>query len=314
MLTLEPLSQQLGVALTGSGPLSEVRPEEVREALTRHGAVLLRGFSPDTEAFKAFTNELCTDFSDYGGGGMRIGALNRQAVDNDKTLLTVTGHTQGFAMPLHGEMYYLPRRPGILWFYCARPPQDGGGQTTLADGAGIWEDFSPELKAFFEQNRIAYHRNLQDGDWQTTFLTDDFAEARRVATQQCDSVAAYPEERRLETRAVFDACLERDGRKIFINNLVNVWMAEWAFESGWIKENVGNSMPASCPMVVRTEKGERIPASLVEELNKVAERHTVEVSWQEGDVLMLDNAWIMHGRREARDKNRSILIRMGELK
>lgn len=314
MLTLEPLSQQLGVTILGSGPLSELRPEEVRQALEQHGAVLLRGFDPTTEEFKSFTDRLCHDFSDYRAGGMRIGALNRQSVGNDKTLLTVTGHTQGFAMALHGEMYYLPERPSILWFFCQKPPQDGGGQTTVADGARIWEDLPEEIQSFFRQNRLAYHRNLQDGDWQTTFLTDSFEEAKKLAAEQCDSVAAYPEERRLETRAVFEATLSRGDKTIFINNMVNVWMAEWAFESGWIQENVGSAMPKICPMVVRTEKGERIPAALVEELNKVAERHTVEVNWQQGDVLMLDNSWIMHGRREARDKNRSILIRMGELK
>lgn len=308
------LSQELGLTLNGTGPLDALDRNNVVAGLQQHGAVLMRGYAPTTEEFKAFTDSLCRDFSDYGGGGMRIGALNRQAVDNDKTLLTVTGHTQGFAMPLHGEMFYLPVRPSILWFFCARPPADGGGQTTLGCGARIWEDFPETLKAYFTKNRIAYHRNLQDGDWQTTFLTEDFAEARRIASEQCDSVAAYPEERRLETRAVFDATLDHDGRTYFINNLVNVWMAEWAFESGWIKENVGQGMPSICPMVVRTESGERIPASLVEEINQVVERHTVEVSWQQGDVLMLDNLKVMHGRREARDKNRSILIRMGELK
>ncbi len=308
-----PLSEHLGITLSGSGTLGEVHEDEVWRGLKEHGAVLLRGFKPSTEEFKAFTDRLCHDFSDYKAGGMRIGALNRQAVDNDKTLLTVTGHTQGFAMALHGEMYYLPVRPHILWFYCQRPPTDGGGQTTLADGARLWEAFSPELKSFFEHNRLAYHRNLMDGDWQTTFLTEDFEEARKLAESQCDSVVAHPEEHRLETRSVFEATLTgTDGEKIFINNMATVWMAEWAFESGWIKENVGSIQTAVCPMVVRTEAGERISARVMEELSETAERLTVEVSWQEGDVVMVDNARVMHGRREARDKNRSILIRMGE--
>ncbi|MEW6278795.1 MAG: TauD/TfdA family dioxygenase [Candidatus Eremiobacterota bacterium] len=310
-----PLSDRLGIALQArpGQTLADLDPPLVQDAFRKHGAVLLRGFSGDTDGFKAFTDRLCHDYSDYSGGGMRVGILNRQAIGNDPTLMTVTGHTQGFSMALHGEMYYLRKRPRILWFYCQTPPADGHGQTTVCDGAELWAALPPEVQSYFQQNRLAYHRHLADGAWQTTFFCEDLEQARALAAAQCDHVQVDLQERWLETREVFPATLEGpDGRPVYINSMASAWDAEWAFESGWIQQNLGEGVAPRCPMVVRTEAGERIPRAIREEVERVAESLTVEVNWQAGDVLMVDNAWMMHGRRQARDKNRSILIRMGE--
>lgn len=46
------------------------------------------------------------------------------------------------------------------------------------------------------------------------------------------------------------------------------------------------------------------------ELNEIAERISIEISWQKGDILMIDNTRIMHGRRAFEDKQRDIYIRL----
>ena len=53
-----------------------------------------------------------------------------------------------------------------------------------------------------------------------------------------------------------------------------------------------------------------ITDDIVSELNEVAERITTEISWKTGDILMVDNTRIMHGRRAFYDTQRDIYLRL----
>jgi alpha-ketoglutarate-dependent taurine dioxygenase len=53
-----------------------------------------------------------------------------------------------------------------------------------------------------------------------------------------------------------------------------------------------------------------ITDDIVSEINKIAERLITEISWQKGDILMLDNTRIMHGRRAFFDNQRDIYLRL----
>ena len=48
----------------------------------------------------------------------------------------------------------------------------------------------------------------------------------------------------------------------------------------------------------------------MEELNQIAERITTNINWKKGDILMIDNTRIMHGRRAFTDETREIYIRL----
>ena len=53
--------------------------------------------------------------------------------------------------------------------------------------------------------------------------------------------------------------------------------------------------------------------ALIAELTQICEKHTQEVNWQNGDVVILDNKRIMHGRRqiEVSLAERKLYIAMG---
>lgn len=51
----------------------------------------------------------------------------------------------------------------------------------------------------------------------------------------------------------------------------------------------------------------------VEALRVLAEACTVEINWQDGDIAVLDNARVMHGRRAIADTDRTLFIGMGSL-
>ncbi len=43
--------------------------------------------------------------------------------------------------------------------------------------------------------------------------------------------------------------------------------------------------------------GKVVPEKFIDEIKQVAEEITVDHSWQQGDVVMVDNVRFMHGRR-----------------
>ena len=49
---------------------------------------------------------------------------------------------------------------------------------------------------------------------------------------------------------------------------------------------------------------------VVSEVNKNAEKITTEISWKKGDILMVNNTIIMHGRRAFADNKRDIYLRL----
>ncbi len=50
--------------------------------------------------------------------------------------------------------------------------------------------------------------------------------------------------------------------------------------------------------------------NIVSEIQKIAERLITEISWQKGDILIVDNTRIMHGRRAFSDNQRDIYLRL----
>ncbi|MDJ0688013.1 MAG: TauD/TfdA family dioxygenase [Xenococcaceae cyanobacterium MO_188.B32] len=64
------------------------------------------------------------------------------------------------------------------------------------------------------------------------------------------------------------------------------------------------------PKIVSFEDGSEIDDEIMSELNEIAEKITAEISWKKGDILMVDNTRIMHGRRAFLDEKRDIYIRL----
>ena len=46
-------------------------------------------------------------------------------------------------------------------------------------------------------------------------------------------------------------------------------------------------------------------------IRDIAETATHEINWQDGDIAILDNTRVMHGRRAIADANRNLFIGMG---
>ena len=49
----------------------------------------------------------------------------------------------------------------------------------------------------------------------------------------------------------------------------------------------------------------------MDEVRHVTAELTVDIRWQDGDLVMIDNRRVMHGRRAIEDRRRSLFIGLG---
>lgn len=64
------------------------------------------------------------------------------------------------------------------------------------------------------------------------------------------------------------------------------------------------------PKIIKFEDDSEISDEVMSELNEIAEKITTEISWRKGDILMIDNTRVLHGRRAFADDQRDIYIRL----
>jgi alpha-ketoglutarate-dependent taurine dioxygenase len=290
------------------GRLAELDPGEVSALFREHGALLFRGFGPERDEFVAFTEACSRDFSTYQGGFFR----DRQPVAGRETLLTVTGSQEGFAIPLHGEMYYTARQPALLWFYCERPA-DQGGETTLCDGEEIYARLGERARALFAGSRVLYRRRLPDGAWQPAFQTADLAEVESYCRRHDTRLTVDAPSGAIATEYLAWAVVAgRDGRPAtFINNVVALYLGELALKRGTAAETIKSLSGSSFPITVRMEDGSPVPGAVIKEIMALNQRYAALVSWRRGDVLMVDNTRVLHGRL-AYSGRRDVYVRLAD--
>ena len=280
--------------------------------LAERGAIILRGFPFTRASFTEFSNAACARFSSYVGGGFRFRGLDRQSKDASGTVLSTTGSTQSFPIALHGEMYYQEQRPDVLWFFCEKAPsaprpdhrrrRRGALRRTLRRVEGSAALAPAPLRPSARRRRLA----------------DDVPD-RGSGRDEAD-LCRQRHQRRHGARRLDPHRVPRRGR--------DGPAAAAARPSSTTRSCSGSSRPASAPgspsallgddvkqlpLVVRLEDGSELPASLVADIERAGEACTVEIVWQEGDIAIVDNRRILHGRRKTGGEAREILVRLGEL-
>lgn len=286
-----PFPESFGHVFCGSNgqEIGAIDPASIVDRFRQKQVLLFRGFGTGIEEFSKFTEQLGKDFLGYGGG-----AYDRKQVGDSPTLLSVSGNVSRFVLtPMHGEMHYKRIKPDILWFYCDVPPRRRGW-TTVCDGAAIFHSLRPATREMFSQRKIRYVRTYDTARWQKIFKTRDLDAVQRF----CDENGLELERRADGTIVTSYRCsaLVSDpltGETRMVCNILPVALGP------------GHSQ-------VLFDDGSRLPWHVLLELFWQTQRQAVQIRWQAGDVLMVDNQRMMHGRTTIWSQERNILIRMGK--
>ena len=266
--------------------------DDLRAQLLESGAILLRGFPlRGAQDFDAVVQAAGFLGMPYIGG-----AAPRSDVHEGR-VLTTNESPPSEPIPFHHEMSQVPNPPAYVLFYCDVAPAEGG-ETPIVLSHRVYERFraiSPEFAGKLEELGARYVRVMPEEDddtsaigrsWRSTFQTDDRAEAEARMQEMGMEWEWLPNgDLHTVTRALpairTDA---RTGKKTFFNSVVAAY-------TGWVDARNDPTRAVRCGDHSPVD-GDALLATA-----QAMQEECVAFSWQPGDVLILDNALVMHSRR-----------------
>ena len=282
--------------------------DEIRAIIMSHGAILLRGYSVDSTA--SFSQAVAL----IGGQPVPYvdGTSPRKKLDGN--VYTSTEHPADSSIALHNEQSYCASWPAKLFFCCVIPAQSGG-HTLLGDSAAVLQGIDQTVRSMFAEKGVMYVRNLPGGEsiglsWQTTFETDD----RAVAEAYC---LANGIEFRWKTDGTLQLITKRPataihrgtGREVWFNQADLFHPSSNSPEIYAVLMELYGQEPFDLPQYACFGDGTPIPDTMLDHVREVAKQHTFQFDWNKGDLLVIDNMLISHGRSPYTG-NRKILVAM----
>jgi amino acid adenylation domain-containing protein len=280
--------------------------EKIDSRLQQYGALLFRGFNTRSlNSFEQFTTTIAPSLMSY-----RERSSPRHVLSGN--IYTSTDHPADQHILLHNEQSYTLNWPMKIWFFCVQPAQQGG-RTPIADSRRIYSRLSGSIVEKFVQKQVMYVRNYGDGlglSWREAFQTED----KQLVEEHCRRDAIefeWKDGDRLRTRQIRPAVRThpRTGETIWFNHAVffNVHsLAKAARES--LRAGIDDF---DLPFNTFYGDGSPIEPSVVEQIYEAYRQEQVAFDWQAGDILMLDNMLVAHGR-EPFVAPRKIAVAMAE--
>ncbi|UXY17142.1 TauD/TfdA family dioxygenase [Chitiniphilus purpureus] len=288
-MSIDTYGSGTGIIIRGdrTTPFGALKKESVFKQLAESGYILFRDFQVDIERFSQFVQALSVrvtlDPARSFGGGRDVA----QKVD--------AGYD---ALGLHCENGNSPFMPHLCWFYCEKAPKLGS-QTTVCDGYRVWDRLSPQSqKAFLEQD-IVYNRNVEEAKWKR-FVFHMLQQAKPLEDIRLDDLIALvndPEQTRITDNG--------DGSIHYAFRTAAVHPTLFSERPAFANSILGPSYHYEKPVITFADESP-LTAELLEEIASVSESVTDNLDWQDGDVALIDNTRVMHGRRAIVDPDRSI--------
>lgn len=279
----------------------------VEARLHRHGALLFRHFdvqgAPEFEEFIRVISGDTLEYRERSSPRSRVGG----------NIYTSTDYPAAHSIFLHNENSYQRVVNLKIFFYC-ETPAPRGGETPIADCRRVYERISPRVRERFAEKGWMYVRNYGDGfglPWQTVFQTADKA----AVEEHCRGngiEAEWRSEGRLRTRAVLPAVARHPRtRELTWFNHATFFHASTLEPT--LREGLLAEFETEDDFPTNTYYGDGSPIEpeVLDELREAYRQETVSFPWERGDLLMLDNLLVAHGRAPF-DGARKILVGMSE--
>ena len=262
---------------------------QAKLGLEQQGWVLFRGFQHDLECFSQLVSTFCHKLT--FDPARQFSSHMSQKVDAGT-----------LAVGLHIENGNTPFPPELVAFYSQKSALSGS-QTTICDGVALYQSLPEQLQQRFS-SPITVTRTLPEHLWKA-YVTNEhprLAQGQEVTPQhlqemmdmvpgQTGSLNAQGE---LDYHLTISPVLKKNGLTAFANALL------------------GPSFNYQKPRYQLID-GSYITQTELDSLADIAERFTFELNWQDGDMILIDNTRIMHGRRaiEGDPSQRQLVIAMG---
>ena len=287
-----PLLTPADLPIEPGQPLDGPSKTVVSDLINARGFILFRDYDIKSDSdFHRFIESFSLDNFKYADSFSNAVRHNRT-----ERVFTANEAPPNVEIFLHHEMAQTLTFPGALFFFCEQAAESGGATPVCRSDLTLktLEAENPDFVAKLRKVGVKYRNsmpseaNLESGQgrsWKDTLTV----ESEQEAEEKLSSLGYrfnWLDDGGLSVQTPALAAVDHFGRgkDVFFNQLV-------AAAAGWTMA-ADDKEPRLCfgddsPM--RQE-------DLADAIN-AAYRHTVDLNWQTGDVALLDNLKVMHGRR-----------------
>ncbi|MGH9941134.1 MAG: TauD/TfdA family dioxygenase, partial [Pyrinomonadaceae bacterium] len=280
--------------------------EYLEAQLHKHGAILFRDFAIDnTTEFEQFVSAISGSLMDYNDR-----ATPRRPVHGK--IYTSTEYPPTHRIFLHNENSFAHTFPRKIFFFCELAAREGGA-TPICDVRKVFQRLSPEIRDRFAEKNVLYVRNFGDGfglPWQSIFNTED----KTTLEDNCRRAGIeieWKDEHRLRTRQSRPAMARHPhtGEMVWFNHatVLHVSTLEPPLRDQLLKGFSEEDLPNN----TYYGDGSRIEPPVLDALRDAYLQEKVTFDWRKGDVLMLDNVLVAHGREPFKGA-RKIVVGMAQ--
>jgi len=302
--------------------------EEINQLIGEKGAVLFRGFEVDMpEEFEHILIDLGIQLESNYIGNLtprnRVGSHVFTSTEVDRHLIIYP----------HNEYAYLKEKPNKIAFFCKEAPLKYG-ETPIYDCASIYRSMPSELQELFASKKIEYKKHYPlkqfffsrgiQNTWSDAFETTDKLKIEEICAKAGSTCvwASNGDLFVISTRPAIithpvtgELCMhmhlsseythflemkelkEREGFFEYILTYLKMWI--------YLKMKLN-------PVSVAFADGTKFSNAIEKELYNVYRKNRALFAWKKGDVLVLDNLKMAHGRMNVIPP-RKILTAFGDM-
>lgn len=265
--------------------------EFIEAELQKHGAILFRGFYvKEVSAFEEFIVAISGELLEYS-----YRSTPRSPVSGG--IYTSTEYPANQSIPLHNEMSYAHSWPKKIWFFCVKSATHGG-ETPIADSRKILQRINPSIREQFTRKKVLYVRNYNDGldlTWQNVFQTTSKSDVEAYC-RKSGMEFKWTNGNGLRTRQLCQAVAvhHKTEEMVWFNqaHLFHISNLDPEIRESLLSRFNEENLPRNAYY----GDGSPIEDSVLDEIREVHKQEAVSFPWQEGDILMLDNMLMAHGR------------------
>ena len=261
------------------------------DELSRHGAILIRNAPVmDPQDFDRVVQTFRLDNFAY-----RNSLSNAVRKNITERVFTANEAPAEVAIYLHHEMAQTPYYPSKLFFFCEQAAESGG-ETPLCRSDVLLAGLEREIPDFVNRCRelgVCYTNVMpadndaasgQGRSWQSTLRVAGKKEAESRLKELGYSWQWLSDDNlKVTTRPLPAVRTLEDGRQVFFNQIIAAWR-------GW--QDARNDANRS----ITFGDGSSMTVDHLEHLLALSDSLTFHLPWNTGDVALLDNFLVMHGR------------------
>jgi len=301
---------------TGSeGEWFVAQRERIMEQLQVHGAIWFRNFesTKDKDGFRAFFESLqlnpCLD--PIHTSGLRAMQEKKSAVYEAVNKPSLAGHFVG----LHNESTCV-KTATYGAFVCFEPASEGGGEFLIADGAKIISDMDKDVLRRVYEDKVRI--SVSNLDLNFIGALPDGARENTADFFQDLILKAVAPKFDMDLEMVYGADKSNPYRLQAIEHAqspinrhpvtgVPVWFCNLHNHSRYLRDRRECTVPEVGMTDVYRGDLEHIAYDDVRHINEVCERNIVEMKMKKGDMVLLDNYRVLHGRKTFKgDRNHAV--------